>query len=428
MRSGQGEPAMAVGETVGLPQPPFIHAHLDYLNVVCEFEDVAIRAVLAGTGLEPAPPRTGGFLIYIAPPQERLGRFSVSQAWVDVAGYDSTDGSHARMVVGGWYSGIYAEVSRRIYRAPVEDGEASLETSDDEVIGRAGPRGRDAFRIRSRLLPGEPVWRTYMHFYVRPLPDGRVMLHHVGHSSLARPAEPISLDNLLPPDTAVGSLRPVRLIRTIRQEMHLSVGVPIEAKAAAAAEPHLIYLLSRLNRGALLIDRSGRISFVNPRAEALVGPLLTPADAAGSPRRGRPPLDTAIAQLACGPAGHTGPTAIPRSGGRHPLLATGVALGSEDAAGNPRRAVAMTLVLLTDPEDPAEPRAAASLELLGLTPAEARVATLVGSGLGPREVAGILGTSEGTVRVQLQRAYGKLDISRQNELAAMVARVARLDL
>ncbi len=423
---------MSVAETSDLPQPPFVLSNIEYLNVVVQLDEETARTVLQGTGLEPSPALLGGFLIFVVPSDDRLGAFSVAQAWVDVAGFNSSDGSSARSVIGGYYSGIYGEIMRRIYRAPVLSGDSVLENHGDEVIGRAFHDGSEIFRIRARLLPGDPQWRTSMHFFVRPRPDGHVVIHHVGHSSLAQPAEPVSLEILEAAPASLARIRPLRLVRSFRQRMHLTVGVPIESGTAqaAAAEPDLIYLLSRLNRGAILVDRDQGITFVNTGAETLLGTMLTPpATSFGhrATRRARPPLDAVILHLSKKRVAST-PMAVSRRDGRPPLLLTGVPLGSEDAGGQTRREPAATLVLVIDPDDPAETGAASSLELLGLTPAEARVATLVGSGLAPREVAAMLGNTEGTVRVQLQRAYGKLNISRQSELAAMVARVARLQL
>jgi len=419
---------VATHDIADLPQPPFVFSNLEYLNVVVEFDEGTVRSILAESRLEPAPTFTGGFMVYQVPEDSRLGPFSIAQAWVDVGGYDSTDGSRARYTVGGFYSGIYCEVARRIYTAPVLPGESRIDAAaGGEVVGRAFHRGGEAFRIRARLIEGEPAWRTAMHFYVRPKPDGRVILHHVGHSSEVGRAEPVDFELLLDDGSPLSRLRPVRLLRSIRQRMHLSVGVPIEARAAdaTAAEPDLVYLLSRINRGALLVDAERRVTFANAQAEALLGSVLGPSGS--RPRAARHPLDAAIAALWSRVAGPLGPIAMARPG-RPPLLLTGVPLSPDDAGGHPRRHPAATLVIVVDPDEQEKSMVPASLELLGLTPAEARVATLVGSGLAPREAAAVLGNSEGTIRVQLHRVYAKLNLSRQSELAAMVARVARLDL
>ena len=66
---------------------------------------------------------------------------------------------------------------------------------------------------------------------------------------------------------------------------------------------------------------------------------------------------------------------------------------------------------------------ASALQLLGLTPAEARVAEMVGGGHSPRQAAEDLGLTLNTVRSALKVAFEKLGINRQAELARIVARL-----
>jgi PAS domain S-box-containing protein len=61
--------------------------------------------------------------------------------------------------------------------------------------------------------------------------------------------------------------------------------------------------------------------------------------------------------------------------------------------------------------------------LFALAPAEARVATLIGSGLSPRQAAKKLGISEGNVRTTLKRVFAKVGVSRQSELALLLAKL-----
>jgi len=83
------------------------------------------------------------------------------------------------------------------------------------------------------------------------------------------------------------------------------------------------------------------------------------------------------------------------------------------------------LILINEPEQKGAPGLRKALEqAFGLTPAEARTAALVGSGLAPQDVAGQLGITVGTVRCELKNIFEKLAISRQSELAALVVRLA----
>ena len=78
------------------------------------------------------------------------------------------------------------------------------------------------------------------------------------------------------------------------------------------------------------------------------------------------------------------------------------------------------LALISDPMEQGLQRDPGLLRLLGLTPAEARIAAAVGAGLPPREAARSLGLAESTVRSGLKVIFGKLGIRRQTELVKLV--------
>jgi len=61
--------------------------------------------------------------------------------------------------------------------------------------------------------------------------------------------------------------------------------------------------------------------------------------------------------------------------------------------------------------------------LFALTPAEARVAALIGSGRSPRQAAEKLGISVGTVRTALKHVFTKVGVSRQSELAILLTKL-----
>lgn len=86
------------------------------------------------------------------------------------------------------------------------------------------------------------------------------------------------------------------------------------------------------------------------------------------------------------------------------------------------------LVLVHDPFQPVDVDlvVARLRQLYGLTPAEARVATLVGAGHSPREAAVRLGLTPGTVRFQLKQAYARADLTGQRELVRLVSLLSRL--
>jgi len=59
----------------------------------------------------------------------------------------------------------------------------------------------------------------------------------------------------------------------------------------------------------------------------------------------------------------------------------------------------------------------------GLAPAEARVATLIGTGLSPQRTAEKLGISVKNVRTTLQHVFKKVGLSRQSELAVLLTKL-----
>ena len=67
----------------------------------------------------------------------------------------------------------------------------------------------------------------------------------------------------------------------------------------------------------------------------------------------------------------------------------------------------------------------AARRLLGLTPAETRVASALASGLAPAGIADALGLSVETVRVHLRSVYAKAGVSRQADLVTLLREIGR---
>ena len=82
---------------------------------------------------------------------------------------------------------------------------------------------------------------------------------------------------------------------------------------------------------------------------------------------------------------------------------------------------ARLLVLVIDPNARNLAAAAALQAAFGLTTAEARVATLIGSGLSGPQAAQVLGVSPATVKTHLGRCFEKLGVRSQVELARMLS-------
>ena len=81
------------------------------------------------------------------------------------------------------------------------------------------------------------------------------------------------------------------------------------------------------------------------------------------------------------------------------------------------------MVLLNDPRAPGPADPEPLLRLMGLTPSEAALAALIGSGSTPAEAAAARGITQSTARSTLKIIFSKLGLHRQADLAQIVTRL-----
>jgi DNA-binding CsgD family transcriptional regulator len=219
-----------------------------------------------------------------------------------------------------------------------------------------------------------------------------------------------------------------RIARHAEQALRLGMRL-IEAEAGSAG---LRDTFARLNMGIVLLDGLGRIVFSNETAKRFF--LNGPLEASGERLTTRSMPDRRILQVAIDAAlqirADQAVTANPRpillQTEQRPTVAvyvlpmrTSFAPAVEQFLVRSQAIVLIVELTAGDPADPALVR-----DLLGLTLGEARVAALVAAGISPRDAAQKLGISEETARTVLKRVYTKSGISRQSELAALVAKAA----
>jgi DNA-binding CsgD family transcriptional regulator/PAS domain-containing protein len=216
-----------------------------------------------------------------------------------------------------------------------------------------------------------------------------------------------------------------RLCRYAEKALRLSIRL-LDAEVAKVG---LSEALSRLSIGVFALDSIGRVTFSNPAGERLLGDGLDLRE--GRLRIGQTPahseIEAAIALCLGGEPealiAEPKPLLIERS---RSLRALAVYVLSVRNAVNPAHAFlthTRAIVLVVDPEagGPADP--AMVRDLLGLTLGEARVASLVGSGMAPRGAAEKLGITEETARTTLKHVFAKVGVSRQSELTALLTRL-----
>jgi DNA-binding CsgD family transcriptional regulator len=218
------------------------------------------------------------------------------------------------------------------------------------------------------------------------------------------------------------------LLARLGRHVEASLRLGIRLMDAELAALSLGDALARLGVGAFLLDGSGRVLFANPAGDRLIGAGLMIRNrrlsAIGSAQHGA--LDAAVkATLADTPqawGGSQHPVLLD-GGGAHRFLAAYV-LPVRARTDHPadlvlRNARALVVVLGSGPADPPDPSIVR--DLLGLTLGEARVASLVGHGLAPRDAAEKLGIAEETARNTLKRVFAKIGVSRQSELASLLS-------
>jgi DNA-binding CsgD family transcriptional regulator len=217
-----------------------------------------------------------------------------------------------------------------------------------------------------------------------------------------------------------------RLGRNVEAALRLSIRL-IQAEVTSLG---LGDALSRLSIGVFVLDSLGRIVFSNSAAQRAIGHslVLVGKRLAAQGAKERHALEDAIAHavgdLAEQRAEDLRPILLRRRGSDRPVtvyvLPVRAPLGPAiDQMLNRARAV----VLVVDSAADAPPDPALVRDVLGLTLGEARVASLVGSGITPQEAADKLGISKETVRSALKRVFAKVGVSRQSELAALLTRL-----
>jgi DNA-binding CsgD family transcriptional regulator len=196
---------------------------------------------------------------------------------------------------------------------------------------------------------------------------------------------------------------------------------------AETAASDLIALSNRLNCGAIVLQRDGDIAAMNANAQGLMGDGLLLAQGLLSTvsRPHRDLLKDLLRKAFCRELKEPACMSLPRRSGKRPLLLQVVPLtrpsalhgALEDTTPNP----AVVLLLVFDFEHRQCAACSAALRALGLTPAEATVAALVGAGVSPQDASDRLGIRVLTVRTHLKVIFQKLGLQRQGDLVRIVS-------
>jgi len=202
--------------------------------------------------------------------------------------------------------------------------------------------------------------------------------------------------------------------------------------ATQRALQYVQYVLEFMPRPALLLGARGRIVHANLAAAA----LLREGDALFVDHDSRLHVTTVLpaesralsrylaAVLSVGPTPEIhvhGPVRLSRPSGRAPLLILAAPLLPAPFVPDGGADDPLALTLIIDPEPQLRNVAAVLQAAAGLTPAESRVAALVGGGFGGPQAAAFLKVSRPTMRTHLASCFEKLGVRSQVGLARLLS-------
>jgi len=187
----------------------------------------------------------------------------------------------------------------------------------------------------------------------------------------------------------------------------------------------LFEAVNTMARAVLVVDQNGHVMTANARAAKIVGAndglsvdklgCLTAASQEGT-KRLRAILDGSHSPKRNGNFAFGGVCLLKRPSGRRPLQLLASPLSEKPGFGRDR----LTLVFLSDPDEPVNVRESILRELFELTPAEASVASRLATGESVEQICEALKITANTCRTHLKRIYAKTETSRQGELVNLI--------
>jgi DNA-binding CsgD family transcriptional regulator len=407
-----------------LPPPPYHVRHAQLVYFLCEFDRDLLQGLLPSE-LEPAPTNTGMFCFYTAPEGRGITPYSAWFAGVNVLGYDSPDGDFATYIFAGCFSDRAGEVFPSSYNARIQPGWTRQAWTESSVSGEAGVGPEPIVRMGARIPggTGRPIFG--MNHYLGSHPKAGIIFYSVAISGQTIDVEPTVLDIHDQAPAELQRFRHRRFVNTFAwPDCSLTFSPPrlttepVHLAQTDARRVALLDAFSRIGRAAVVVAKDGEVIHLNeeavqllPRTIATVGKSLAPI------RASEKALLTKLTERVLVGDQSSGAVALSREDQANALIVQAMRLDSE-LSGEPA-----VLLMFTDPMDEQRGQPSAGLQLLGLTPGEARVAAFVGGGHSVGQAAQEFDIAESTVRSVLKVVYDKLGIGKQSELAKVVARL-----
>ncbi|MZR11427.1 hypothetical protein GQE99_00070 [Maritimibacter sp. DP07] len=411
-----------VDDKLPLPPPPYQVDVDHYLSAGVTFDPAQVRSILP-QGLEPNETHCGIVSMYTAPSGWAIAPFSCFYVGIEVRGYDAPDGSPAHYLVGHYDDGRALEALTP-WGPFIGPATTNIDLQHGQFTGTAQDEDGILGRLAAERSVGSDTPPTSgTHFYLVQDWEDRLAKNVVAYTSrmeevsvnqckigLRRSGKRIDLDVL---DVLWGIYLPGAsfVIGEPRPVTDESISDEGEMAKIALGE-----LLTRIGHAAALVATDGRVLYMTQSAQKVLQDAQFDGRLRAWRRNDQRALDALI-----NPSDRnmtiSDQVALERPTHATPLLARAMPVAPVLTG---ERAV---LVIFSDPADRQPRDVQPLLRMLGLTPAEARVAAAIAAGNTVRHCAQMLDITENTARSTMKVIYDKLDVSKQSELASIVARL-----
>ena len=331
-----------------------------------------------------------------------IAPFTATYARIALSGRESPDSSEAMFQLGGQASGLAGKILRREYSGGFEIGPTSLACSGRHVAAEGGFGAGATLRIEAEFADDTIVATAGAHRELGQVKSGLVEWTGA-YETKYRQLRVTRFSFQIPPNHPLSILRHFKLTSAdwlFEKSFTLSEPRSAESPDRDAAMTALVRIVDALHSRTVLIESGGQIGHASPTARSLFGSAqalrLAFADVWAR--------ETAEPYLLMTNDG----AAIVR------LLPVGAGLWGVQAR----------LAILSLPNERSPIDVSARLRLMGLTPAEARIAAAMSEGVTTPMAASRLGLTGHTIRSALKSVYIKLRITHRSELSAMLVRLA----
>ena len=215
----------------------------------------------------------------------------------------------------------------------------------------------------------------------------------------------------------------LEVLHFLLPHLHRAFKLHLQFSALKAQSLGLEAALDVLPTGVILLGSTGKVMTMNRAASALIleaDGLLATRDGLRAERQAESALLVRAIQQAILESSRNdipvGATVLVSRRTRSPLqiLVSPIRNSTLSAIFTTQPIAAIAFVI--DPSRQHRPTHDILRALFGLTPAECRVALLLGDGHAPKAIAGMLGVSIDTIRSQMKSIFAKTDVKRQSEL------------